>query len=142
MATPKNNQLDNTKKMLLIAGVPLSTIGGLMDGDGVVIAPGGPRRVLVRGLYGDAVWVKQANQGHWIITINTMEVSELNTILSAAQLGDAILPIVYKDGFKTIRSGNFMVMDDPTLKISNTVVPHIYTLESSDFLGIIGGRSL
>lgn len=142
MPTPKNNQLDNTKKSLIVAGVPISVTGGIMDGDGVVITPGGPRRVLVRGLYGDAVWVKQANGGHWILVINTMEISEMNTILYNAQIGDAVLPIQYKDGWKTTRAGNFMVMTDPELKISNTLVPHAYTLESADFIGTIGGRTI
>lgn len=140
MATPKNNHLDPRKKKLVIAGVPISVSGGLQDGDAVVMTPGGPRRVLVRGIYGESVWIKQNNDGHWTISVNTMEISELNTILHAAQLGDLKLPVLYEDGFGTVFSGNCMVMTDPEMKISNTLVPHIYVLESGDFTGSIVGR--
>lgn len=140
MPTPKNNHLDPRKKILVIAGIPISVSGGLQDGDAAVMTPGGPRRVLVRGLYGEAVWIKQNNNGHYVLSVNTLEISELNTVLHAAQVGDAQLPVLYEDGFGSTFSGTFMVMTDPEMKISNTVVPHIFLLESADFTGVLVGR--
>lgn len=132
--------LDNLNKKLLIAGVPISVTGGIADGDGVTITPDGPRRVAVRGLYGDGVWVKQMNAGHWQIVVNALETSEMNTILYQANLADLVLPLYYEVG-ATIRSGTGMVMTDPTLKVSNTVAVHTYMIETFNFLGSLTGRT-
>jgi hypothetical protein len=95
----------------------------------------------VRGLYGDGVWIKQENAGHYKCDINAMETSELNTILWAAMIGGLIVAIVYEGGGKTLLSGTAMVMTAPVLKGSSSLVVHSYTLETFDFLGLVTGRS-
>lgn len=133
-----DTSLNNINKQLLIAGVPVSVTGGIAEA-GISIEPQGERRVAVRGLYGEGVWIKINNSGHWRIVVNCLETSQMNTILSQANENDLILPIYYESGL-TIRSGQGMVMTDPTLGIMPTVMTHVYVIESFDFKGTIAGR--
>ena len=135
-----NPSLDNTNKKLLIAGVPVSVLGGIAD-SGIRMEPQGDRRVAVRGLYGDGAYISQQNDGHWKIMIDCLETSELNTKLHIYKQTNAVVPVVHEDGGKTVLSGTAMVMNDPTLGIQNTVQVHTWILETMDFKGTIGGRS-
>lgn len=131
--------LNNTNKKLLIAGIPVSVTGGIAEA-GISIEPQGDRRVAVRGLFGEGVWIKINNDGHWRVVINTLETSQLNTILWAALIGDAILPLYYEDGGTTVFSGDGMVMTAPTMMIAPNVQTHAYVIESFNFNGVLTGR--
>lgn len=135
-----NPSLDNTNKKLLIAGIPVSVLGGIAD-SGIRMEPQGDRRVAVRGLYGDGAYISQQNNGHWKIMVDCLETSELNTKLNVFLLTDAVVPVVHEDGGKTVLSGTAMVMNQPTLAITNNVQVHTWILETMDFKGSIGGRT-
>ena len=131
--------LSNSNKNLLISGVPASVTGGIADA-GISIEPQGDRRVSVRGLYGEGVWIGINNKGHYRIVINCLETSQMNTILFAAMLGDAIVPLYYEDGGTSVFSGNGMVMTAPTMQIAPNVVTHVYVIETFNFVGVLTGR--
>lgn len=134
--------LSNLNKQFLIAGVPLSVLGGIADGEGVSMDPQGDRRVGMRGLYGDGVWIDQMNEGHFLITVQAMETSQVNTSLHLADATSSKVKVYYTDGSGTTRSGDAKVKSQPSLKVSSSVVIHTWTLESFNFKGTIAGRSL
>lgn len=132
--------VDNVGKKFLIAGVPVSTIGGLVDGDAVTFTPEGPRVTPVRGLYGDGVWVDQMNLGAWTITIQVFETSKLNDILDGSLNTKKVLPLFFEDRGRSIRAGTGRVITQPVMGISNTLRIHSYDISTFNFLGAIQGR--
>ncbi|HRS17418.1 MAG TPA: hypothetical protein P5234_14380 [Thermoanaerobaculaceae bacterium] len=134
--------VSNRVKQFLINGVPVSVVGGLQGGDAVVMAPQGQVAVGVRGLYGDGVHVYLESDGHWIVDVNCFETSEANSVLDVANTTRKKLAIEFSDGEKTVRSGTATVIQLPTLKISESVVIHVWRLESFNFKGTISGKSV
>ena len=132
--------VDNVGKKFLIAGVPVSTIGGLIDGEAVLFTPEGDRVVAVRGLYGDGVWVDQMNLGAWTITIQVFETSKLNDILDGSLQTKKVLPLLFEDRGRSIRVDTGRVTTQPTLGLSNTLRVHSYNISTFNFLGPIQGR--
>ncbi len=134
-----NVSLSNTNKKLLINGIPVSVTGGIAEA-GITIEPQGDRRVAVRGLFGDGVWIEINNKGHYRVVVSVMETSQQNTVLWVALTQSLILSLFYEDGGATVFSGKAMVMTAPTMMISPTVVVHVFVLESFDFNGTLAGR--
>lgn len=132
--------VDNVGKKFLIAGVPVSSIGGLVDGDAVLFTPEGPRVIAVRGLYGDGVWVDQMNLGAWTITLQVFETSKLNDILDGSLQTKKVLPLFFEDRGRSVRVGTGRVTTQPVLGISNTLRMHSYDISTFNFYGAIQGR--
>jgi len=132
--------VDNITKIFTIAGTPLSVMGGLIDGEPLVMTPQGERVTAVRGLYGDGVWVDQMNLGDWLITIQCFETSIINTVLDLSLQTRKVLPLFYEDRGRSIRTGTGRVVDQPALGISNTLRTHTYNIRTFNFYGAIQGR--
>lgn len=135
-----DTSVDNVGKFFLINGIPLSKLGGLIDGDAVVWTPVGDRVTAVRGLYGDGVWIDQMNLGHWQIDISCFETSEIGTMLDLSLQTKKVVSLFCEDRGRSIRSGTGRVMTQPAGKISNTVVPYTFRIETFNFYGAIQGR--